>query len=50
MGVLTLYAGQPWVLSPEVIGLLEEMAGDIGFALDVAKGDEQRRHADLEDL
>ena len=45
-GVLTLYAGQPWVLSPEVIGLLEEMAGDIAFALDVAEGDEQRRHAE----
>ena len=46
VGILTLYAGRPWVLTPEVIGLLEEMAGDIGFALAVADGDERRTAAE----
>jgi PAS domain S-box-containing protein len=45
-GVLTLYAGRPWVLTPEVIDLLEEMAGDVDFAFQVAEGDEKRRTAE----
>ncbi|WP_377158710.1 GAF domain-containing protein [Roseateles sp. UC29_93] len=34
VGALTLLAGEPGYFSPQVLGLMDEMAGDLSFALD----------------
>jgi two-component system cell cycle sensor histidine kinase/response regulator CckA len=44
-GVLALYAGQPEVFAPEVIQLVEELAADVGFALENAEARRGREEA-----
>ncbi len=47
--VLALYAAEPGVFEAEVVEVLEELAGDVGFALRSIEADRERTQA-LEDL
>ena len=47
-GALTLYAGEPGFFDPENIQLFEEVAADVGFALENMERDRQRRRAEQE--
>jgi PAS domain S-box-containing protein len=44
-GILGLYTGQSGVLEPEVIELVEELAADIGFAVETAESRREREEA-----
>lgn len=46
VGVLTLYSDRPGAFVPEVVGLLEELAGDLGLALGLADADERLRQSE----
>jgi len=48
MGSLNIYAGEPGFFDQENIALLEEMAADIGFALESVEREEQRQQAEFE--
>ena len=47
--VLALYAAEPGVFEAEVVEVIEELAGDVGFALRSIEADRERTQA-LEDL
>ena len=47
-GALTLYARQPGVFGDAEVGLLEQAAANVSFALDALAGEQQRRRAELE--
>lgn len=44
--VLTVYAGEPGVFDPEITALVEELAGDLGFALYAADDRAARKAAE----
>lgn len=46
-GVLNVYAEERDFFAPREVGLLEETAGDVSFALDVFAGEERRREAEV---
>lgn len=48
VGCLHLYASQPAFFDDEEMRLLEEMAGDLGFAMEFARRTEERRQADAD--
>ncbi|MGV3659774.1 MAG: PAS domain S-box protein [Prosthecobacter sp.] len=47
-GILSLYSGEPGFFDEEELRLLDEMALDIGFALEVSAGEARRRQAEQE--
>jgi PAS domain S-box-containing protein len=47
-GVFTLYSGQTGFFNEEEMLLLDELAMDIGFALEVSEGEAKRRQAEQE--
>ena len=47
--MLALYASEPGVFEAEVVEVIEELAGDVGFALRSIAADRARTQA-LEDL
>ncbi len=46
IGALTVYADQPGFFDDDVVGLLDEVASDISFALQTVEQDERRRLAE----
>ena len=48
IGIFTLYSGQVGFFDEEEIRLLDELAQDIGFALEVSQGEAKRRQAEQE--
>ena len=47
-GVFSLYSGETGFFDDEELRLLDELALDIGFALEVSEGESKRRQAELE--
>ena len=45
-GVLSLYASEPGVFVPDAVLLLEELARDLGLALDLVEAEERRARAE----
>ncbi len=46
IAVLGLYSDRPAAFVPEIVALLEELAGDLGLALDLATADERLRQSE----
>ena len=46
IGALNIAAAEPEFFDPDQLALLDELASDISFALDVAQGQEKRQHAE----
>lgn len=47
-GIFTLYSDEPGFFNEEELQLLDELAMDIGFALEVSEGEAKRRQAEQE--
>ena len=48
VGVLNIYADEPWAIVAEERRLLEELASDIGFAIDVQRREQERAKAEAD--
>ena len=45
-GAFSVYSERPGVFEPEIVKLLDELAQDLGFALQVTEGEQRRRQAE----